>query len=94
MANRTSHLTKLNHISAGERKLEGKRKKEERERRKRWREKLHLLSRFDGNRIVGFRLSKRQSPSTRQGLLIKTKIRDFRQAPRGREFSSFVLFLT
>ena len=44
---------------------EGKRKKkgEKREEEKRS-EKLHILFKIDGDRIVGFRQSKRQSPST------------------------------
>ena len=54
---------------------------EERERKRRRREKLHLLSRFDGDRTVGYRLSKRQSSSTLRGLHIKKKILDFHQAP-------------
>ena len=55
MAKRTSHLTKLDQISVRERKLEGK----ERERRRRMREKLHILSGFDGDRTINFHWSKR-----------------------------------
>ena len=87
MAKRTSHLTKLDQISVEERKLERKIKIWKRERRRRKREKVHLLSRFDGDRTVSILQSKRQSSSTRRGLHIETKIWHFRQAPRGRIFS-------
>ena len=60
---RTSHLAKLDQILVGEGKLERKRKEREKEKRRR-REKLHLLSRFLDDRIVGSSRSKRQSWST------------------------------
>ena len=47
-----------------------KEKGEERERK----EKILLLSKIYGNRIVGFRRSKRQSQSTHRELRVDTKI--------------------
>ena len=77
----TSHLSKLEQFG-GERKNEGKEKerKEKREEKKR-REKLHLLSRFYGDRTVGFHRSKRQSSSTQRELRVGTRIRGFCQNP-------------
>ena len=46
-----------------------------------------LLSKIYGNQNVGFRRSKRQSRSTHKELRVGTKILEFRQTPRGREFS-------
>ena len=84
---RTFHLTKLDQISVGEGKLEIKRKEREKERRRRRREKLHLLSRFLGDRIVGSSRSKKQSWFTHRELRMGTKNTRFRQTPRGRGFS-------
>ena len=86
MAKRTSHLTKLDQISVGERKLE-KKKGRKKERRRRRREKLPILSRFPGNRTVGSGRSKRQSWSTHRELRMGIEIRGFRQTPIGRRFS-------
>ena len=86
MAKRTSHLTKLDQISLGERKLE-KRKEREKERRRRRREKLHLLSTFPDDQTVDSGRSKRQSWSMHQELCLGTEIREFCQAPRGKGFS-------
>ena len=69
-----------------ERKRKGKERKEKREEEK-MSEKLHLLSRIYKDQAVGFRRRKRQSSSTRQELHIGTRIRGFRQTPRGRGFS-------
>ena len=80
-------MTKLDQISVGEGKLEKKRKEREKERRRRRREKLHLLSRLIGDRIVGSSRSKRQSWSTHRELCMGTKNTRFRQTPRGRGFS-------
>ena len=41
--------------------------------------KISLLSKIYGNRIVGFRQSKRQSRSTHRELRMGTKTLDFRQ---------------
>ena len=49
-----------------------------------------LLSKIYRNWIVGFRRSKRQSRSTHRELCAGTRIFEFRQTPRGREF--FYLF--
>ena len=46
-----------------------------------------LLFEIYGNRTIGFRWSKRQSRSTHRELCVDTKILEFRQTPRGREFS-------
>ena len=61
----------------------------EREEREREREKdfFLLLSKIYGNWIAGFRWSKRQSRSTHRELHVGTKILEFRQTSRGREFS-------
>ena len=50
-------------------------------------EKKSLLSKIYGNRTLGFRRSRRQSRSTHRELCVGTKILEFRQTPRGREFS-------
>ena len=47
-------------------------------------EKIQLLSRISGYQIVCFRRSKRKSSSTRRELRVDTRIRGFRQTPRGR----------
>ena len=41
------------------------------------RERLHLLSKFLGNRTDGFKRSKRKSSSSRQGLSIEIGIGEF-----------------
>ena len=51
------------------------------------RDKLHLLSRFLGDRIVSSGQSKRQSWSTHRELRVGTKISGFRQTPRDKGFS-------
>ena len=56
-------------------------------------EKLHLLSRIYGDRVVDFRPSKRQSSSTRRELRVGTRIWGFHQTPRGMGFSpTLVIF--
>ena len=50
-------------------------------------EKLKLLSKIYANRTVGFCQSKRQSRSMHRELRVGTKILEFRQTLRGREFS-------
>ena len=71
-----------------EEEKEGGEKKENKEKRERGkREKLHLLSSFFDDRIVGFRRSKRESSSSRQELQVETRIGEFRQTPRGRGLS-------
>ena len=77
----------------GREEIGEKGKREERERGRRRREKLHLLSKFDGDRIIGFHRSKRQSSSTPRGFRIETKIGEFRQVPRGRGFLLLGLIL-
>ena len=75
-----------------ERKRKKRKQKKEEEKMS---EKLHLLSRIYGDRIVNFRRSKRQSSSTRRELHVGTRIRGFRQTPRGRGFSpTLVIFLS
>ena len=51
------------------------------------REREKLLSKIYENRTLGFRRSKRQSQSTHRELHVGTKIMEFPQTPRGREFS-------
>ena len=51
-----------------------------------------LLSQIYVNRIGGFSRSKRQSLSTHRELRVDTKILEFRQTPRGREFSYLCYF--
>ena len=48
-----------------------------------------LLSKIYGNQTVGFCWSKWQSRSTHRELRVGTKILEFCQTPRGREFSNF-----
>ena len=67
-------------------------KEREREREKRGVEREKLLSKIYGNRIVGFHWSKRQSRSTHRELCVGTKILEFCQTPRGKEFSYFEYF--
>ena len=90
MVKRTSHLTKLDQISVGERKLEGKSGREKGEKRTK---RLLILSRFPGDPVVGVRRSKRQSRSPRRELRMETRIGEFRITPRGRGFSYSMLFL-
>ena len=71
-----------------EEKTAGKARRE----RKREREKNLHLSKIYGNRTVGFRRSKRQSLSKRRKLRMVTKILEFHQTPRGREFPTWVIF--
>ena len=80
----TSHLNCWTKFG---REREKKRKEEKRS------AKLHLLSKFDGDRTIDFRLSKRQSPSTRRKLHIGTRIWGFGQTPRARDFPpTWVIF--
>ena len=75
----------------GERKENGRkeRKWEKRteERGKRKKKGLSFLSKIYKSWVVGFRRSKRQSQSTQRELGVGTKIWEFRQNLRGREFS-------
>ena len=63
-----------------------KRKEKKRKEKKKMREKLQLISRFHGDRVVGSYRSKRQSWSMQQELRVGTKISGFRQASRGSSF--------
>ena len=58
-----------------------------REREKRGLEREIFFSKIYGNRIVGFRRSKMQSWYTHRELCVGTKILEFHQTPRGKEFS-------
>ena len=69
------------------REREGEMNKREREKKK-----VPLLSKIYGNRIVGFSRSKRKIRSTHYELRVGTKILEFRQTLRGREFSYFDYF--
>ena len=60
---------------------------EKREREREREEKKSFLSKIYRNRIVGFRRSKRQSWCMHRELRVDTKILEFRQTPRGKEFS-------
>ena len=51
-----------------------------------------FLSKIYENRTVGFHRSKRQSLSMQRELRVGTKILEFRQTPRGREFSYLCYF--
>ena len=66
----------------------GKREKE----RDFYRKRVQLLSKFLGDRTVGFRRSKKQSCSPRQGLRVGTGLGEFRQTPKGRGFLLLGLF--
>ena len=65
-----------------ERKLSEK----EREKEKRGVEREKLISKIYENLTIGFSRSKRKSQSTHRELRMGTKILEFRQTPRGREF--------
>ena len=65
-----------------EKAIERKEKREE----EKMSEKLQLLSRISGDRVVGFRQSKRKSSFMQQELRVGTKIQGFCQTPRGRVF--------
>ena len=84
----TSHLRKLEQFG-GEREKMREREKERKEKKEeeRMSEKLHLLSRFYGDRTIGFSRSKRQSSSMRRELRVGMRILGFCQTPRGRGFS-------
>ena len=64
----------------------------EREREKRGVQREKLISKIYGIWIVGFHRSKRQSRSKHRELRLGAKILEFRQTPRGREFSYFGYF--
>ena len=51
-----------------------------------------FFSKIYGDRTDGFRRSKRKSSSTHRELHVGTKILEFRQTPRGREFSYLSYF--
>ena len=67
--------------------VESESESERREREKGKKKDFSLVSKIYGNRTIGFRWSKRQNRSTYRELIVGTKILEFRQAPRGREFS-------
>ena len=67
-----------------EKKREGMRR---RERERKEKKGFPLLFKIYGNRVVGFRRSKRQSSSTRRELYVGMRIWGFLQTPRGRGFS-------
>ena len=48
---------------------------------------MKLLSRLSGNPTVDSLRDKKESCSTRRGLLVGTGFREFPQTPRGRSFS-------
>ena len=79
-----------------EEKAKGKKKhKGEEKRNKQKREKKNgvpLFSKIYENRTVGFCRSKMQSRSTYRELRVRTKILEFRQTPRGREFPTWIIF--
>ena len=50
-----------------------------------------LLFKIYGNRTIGFPRSRRQSRSTQRELCVGTKILEFHQTPRSKEFSTFVI---
>ena len=56
-------------------------------------EKLYLLSKIYGDRVVDFFRSKRQSSSTRRELRVGIRIWGFRQTLRGRGFSPTLVIL-
>ena len=61
-----SHLNQVGD-SMGEKEKRGKEKeRKEKKEEGKWSEKLYLLSRIYGDRVVGFRRSKRQNSSTRR----------------------------
>ena len=82
-------LEKIGTIQWGEGKKIREREKERKEKKEeeRGNEKLYLISRFNGDRTVGFRWSKKQSSSTRRELHVGMRIWGFNQTPRGRGFS-------
>ena len=70
------------------RKKQKERGRDEQEREREEKKKgVPLLSKIYGNRTLGFSRSKRQSRSMHRELHVGTKILEFRQTPRGREFS-------
>ena len=78
----------------GEKEKGGKEKeRKEKKEEGKWSEKLYLLSKIYGDRVVGFRQSKRQSSSMRRKLRVGTRIWGFRQTPRGRGFSLTLVIL-
>ena len=63
------------------------------ERKRKWKNDFFsLLSKIYEDRTDGFRWSKRQSSSTHRELCVGIKILEFRQTPRGMEFSYLVYF--
>ena len=64
---------------------DGGRGRKEREREKG--KKISLVSKIYENRTIGFSQSKRQTRSTHRELRVGTKILEFCQTPRGKEFS-------
>ena len=69
-----------------------KRERENEQRKKIKKKKVLFLSKIYENWIIGFRRSKRKSRSMNRELCVGTKILEFRQTPRGREFSYFEYF--
>ena len=56
------------------------------------RERVHLLSKFLGNRTSGFKRSKGKSSSSRQELRIETGVEELRQNPKIRSSPTLVTF--
>ena len=75
----------MRETEGGEAKNESERKERERKEKK----YFSLLSKIYENWTVDFRRSKRKSRSTHRELRVGTKILEFRQTPRGREYSYF-----
>ena len=67
--------------------MEKKRGSKQSEKREKGKRGFSFISKIYGNRIVGFRQSKKQSRATHRELRVGTKILEFRQTSRGREFS-------
>ena len=91
VAREDNSLDQVDPISFGE----GEGAKREIGERKEWDfeiEKLYLLSRFLGDRTVGFWRGKKQSCSLLQGQRVGTDFGEFRQTQEGRGFLLLGLF--
>ena len=89
---RTSYWPILDQTGGWEKRGKQKKKKEIEKESLRERERLHLLSKFLGNRTSGFKWSKRKSLSSRKRLRIENGIKEFRQTPRVRSSPTLVSF--
>ena len=73
-----SHLNQVGSDSMGEKEKGGKEKeRKEKKEEGKWSEKLYFLFKIYGDRVVGFRRSKRQSSCTRRELRVGTRIWGF-----------------